>query len=294
VEFLNAFDLNICKVVLVPKQDSLDLCFLHEHVDTIKRFQHEFELIQKRKMYVSFPAYPPNLEDRLIKYLLRGFTWIKSSTDQTVIMDDFDERSVRDTVIFQKCLREHFNGDVLDYDDYVTEYRHRFICDDPCEDERCDVDKEIKIIHLPSEYEMNYNPVANVTSVKYGAGYRYPIAYHADHKEFVYKTIQGYINNYDQCPTKFLRVLEGYNMYKFIMAELDFINSDQFCDHKKLIIAFYKKAFKFQSILTPAFIAESSDNEKFIIQEFTNVLDEFIRKVSTVTLPLSELKKYLE
>jgi hypothetical protein len=307
VEFLNAFDLNICKVALVPKQDSYDLCYLHEYVDTINNFQHEYELIQKRKLYVSFPAYPPNLEDRLIKYLTRGFTWIKSSTDQTVIMDDFDTRKKEDLKLLRDTIANQYGCNVLTYRDFICDYLPKFI------DEPTDWKKDVKdhdivsdIISIDSDDDdehtqipLKYEATHSVTTadktplLKYGAGYRYPIEYDVDRKSYVLKTIQGYINNFDNCPNKFFRILEGYKMFQFMLAELDFINSDKFCGHKKFIIVSYKKALEFQQIITPDYLAELSSNERHIIQDFTKVLEVFICKVSTVKISMGELNKYL-
>jgi hypothetical protein len=103
-EFLKTFDLNICQLALISDGDGT-LNLYHQHLSKI-----ELNEIKNKKMYITNPLYPANLEKRIHKYLKRGFTWIHSITKEELPTDPLN---------INCYLTSAFNyDDVISYEEY--------------------------------------------------------------------------------------------------------------------------------------------------------------------------------
>jgi len=106
-EFMDTFDLNICKMVIVGDfEGNLNLYTQHLSKD-------EIEEIRNKEMYIIHPFYPANLEKRIQKYLNRGFIWVKSS-DKTALTEN--------TKKIGDYLYEAFDNHVVSYEEFI-EYK---------------------------------------------------------------------------------------------------------------------------------------------------------------------------
>ncbi len=107
-EFLDTFDLNICRLAICPKQNmrSADIDFFHRTNNYLD--EHELSLIKSRKMYIHNVLYIANLENRLLKYTKRNFDLIDKSTETAVV--DLNEH------LKKLNITKSFVG----YDEYIS------------------------------------------------------------------------------------------------------------------------------------------------------------------------------
>jgi len=111
-EFMDTFDLNICKMVItgfeISSINDNGLNLYTEHLS-----KDEIEEIRNKIMYIINPLYPANLEKRIKKYLNRGFNWVKS-IDKTELTKYSKEIS--------DYLYDAFNNHVISYEEFI-EYK---------------------------------------------------------------------------------------------------------------------------------------------------------------------------
>jgi hypothetical protein len=75
-DFIETFDLNICRLVIVGSQNAnwhMELMMSHLS-------QSELDKIRNKDMYIYNSLYPPNLPRRIHKYIGRGFKWVMPIT----------------------------------------------------------------------------------------------------------------------------------------------------------------------------------------------------------------------
>ncbi len=107
-EFLDTFDLNICRLAICSMQNirADDIHFFHQSNNYLD--EHELTLIKSRKMYIHNVLYIANLENRLLKYTKRNFDLIDKSTETNIV--DLKEH-------FEKLnITKSFVG----YDEYIS------------------------------------------------------------------------------------------------------------------------------------------------------------------------------
>jgi len=100
-EFLDTFDLNICKLAIISCDGELNLYIQHLS-------QIEEKEILDRKMYIINPLYKANLKKRVAKYLGRGFDLVHCNTKEVI-----DEREIDDYI----C--EAVDRDYITYDEFI-------------------------------------------------------------------------------------------------------------------------------------------------------------------------------
>jgi hypothetical protein len=119
-DFLETFDLNICRLAFMYSYDKDDLVFYHN----INKYLNEYELnlIKNKKMYIYMSLYTPNLYSRVIKYINRGFEFIDKNNHSNLItskyiidIDDNDDVSI---CKIQDYIFNNFTYNVMSYDNF--------------------------------------------------------------------------------------------------------------------------------------------------------------------------------
>ncbi len=90
--FMETFDLNICRMVIVAKQN----CDWRLELMTSHLSKLELDEIRNKDMYIYNPLYRANLATRIYKYIGRGFKWVMPKTyepleEYTKSLDDIKE-----------------------------------------------------------------------------------------------------------------------------------------------------------------------------------------------------------
>lgn len=323
-EFIHTFDLNICKLVLVAKQECDHFGYLHEYNITIDNDYWEFDLIHSKKMYVSCPMYPANLERRLIKYLGRGFKLINHNWPyhNKVIIDNYDPRNKCDCRLLTDYISKNFSNRIIDYHHFKTVICPRFMGNiiasmqasrelekEKKDKKSCSATAIESDIESDSEDEQDENEdlpclvsdnddgpnshqkkaikvsePKKITNLKFGDGYRNPLKYSANHKYFVAKTLQGYIHNFAHCPNNFFRIIEAQKLFDLFLAELDFINSDKFDGSKRFIVTIYKKALELNNQVLMPKYMEDKSDNERLI------IEQFLKTAEKVIATVSQIK----
>lgn len=104
-DLLDTCDLNICKLAIIP-DNYHNLVIYKEHL-----LDEEYTNILERKMYITVPFYPANLEKRIQKYLDRNFTWIHSITKEELPSDPLNINCYLTTSFYYE--------DVLTFEDFI-------------------------------------------------------------------------------------------------------------------------------------------------------------------------------
>jgi len=104
-EYLDLFDLNICKLAIYS--NGYDLDYFHNVNSYLST--DELQLIKNKKMYIHCPLYPVNLEKRILKYISRGFTWIHSRT--------FKEINITYNNDIAEYIYEFFEEHIITYEE---------------------------------------------------------------------------------------------------------------------------------------------------------------------------------
>ena len=154
-EYLDLFDLNICRIAIEYEEFEAEysnygyienyednklynklkgeLVYYHDKNDYLNKY--ELSLISSKKMYIYNPMYPPNLPDRLIKYINRGFTWFDKRTGEQVefnyITNNHSKKYSNEYYDFlnviSKCVQNLGFTIVVDYNNYLkNKYRLNF------------------------------------------------------------------------------------------------------------------------------------------------------------------------
>ena len=119
-DFLETFDLNICRLAFIYSYDKDDLDFYHNMNKYLN--DYDLDLIKNRKMYVNISLYTPNLYSRVIKYINRDFEFIDKNNHSNIItskyimdMSDDDNESIRK---IQDYIDDNFTYNVMSYDNF--------------------------------------------------------------------------------------------------------------------------------------------------------------------------------
>lgn len=121
-DLLDTCDLNICKLAIISDCNH-NLVIYKQHLS-----DEEYNNILERKMYITVPFYPANLEKRIQKYLDRNFTWIHSTTKELP----------SDPLNINCYLTTNFNyEDVLTFEDFIK-YKKNIKKDDNVDDDNDD------------------------------------------------------------------------------------------------------------------------------------------------------------
>ncbi len=79
-DFTETFDLNICRLVIVAKQNAN----WHMKLMTSHLTKLQLDEIRNKDMYIYKSLYPPNLPRRIHKYIGRGFKWVMPITYEPI------------------------------------------------------------------------------------------------------------------------------------------------------------------------------------------------------------------
>jgi hypothetical protein len=104
-EFMETFDLNICRIVILGKNK--ELVFYTDHLTTI-----ELKAIQNKEMYIFNPLYRGNLVNRIKKYINRGFVFINTDetfSEQVITYEKFIEKNKARVVPTLEDIKENKN-----------------------------------------------------------------------------------------------------------------------------------------------------------------------------------------
>jgi hypothetical protein len=116
--FLETFDLNICRLAFLYSYDKNDLDFYHNMNEYLK--DYDLDMIINRKMYVYMLLYRPNIFSRIIKYINRGFEFIDKNNHSKIITTineiniDYNESINK----IQNYIYENFTYNVISYDKF--------------------------------------------------------------------------------------------------------------------------------------------------------------------------------
>jgi hypothetical protein len=157
-----------------------------------------------------------------------------------------------------------------------------------------DKDPVKKVVESDSEDEEPVNkPVKNVVKKVVDSDYVYPIKYNSDHKQYTLDIINGYLKNIKKCPNMFFQIINATKLFEFILSELEFIKSDEFClvENSKynFIITTYKKCIEFKKIK----YEPKSENEKLIYDEFLQIANKLFEELNKIPIPLSNIEELL-
>ncbi len=148
-----------------------------------------------------------------------------------------------------------------------------------------------KVVESDSEDE---EPVKKETKkLSFKSGYVYPIKYNSDHKQYTLDIINGYLKNIKKCPNKFFKIMNASDLFQFILSELEFIKSDEFCSVEnskyRFIITTYKKCIE----LKKTEYEPKSENEKLIYDEFLQIANKLFEELNKIQIPLNYIKELL-
>jgi len=95
-DFMETFDLNICRLVIVGKNVGIENADWQMELMTKHLTKLSLEEIRNKDMYIYNPLYRANLARRIHKYIVRGFKWIMGGTyepleEYTKSLDDIKE-----------------------------------------------------------------------------------------------------------------------------------------------------------------------------------------------------------
>jgi hypothetical protein len=95
-DFMETFDLNICRLVIVGKNVGIENADWQMKLMTKHLTKLELEEIRNKDMYIYNPLYRANLARRIHKYIGRGFKWVMARTyepleEYTKSLDDIKE-----------------------------------------------------------------------------------------------------------------------------------------------------------------------------------------------------------
>jgi hypothetical protein len=119
-DFLETFDLNICRLAFMYSYDKDELDFYHN----INKYLNNYELnlIRNKEMYIYVSLYTLNLFSRIIKYINRGFKFIDKNNHSNLItskylmdIDDDDDISIRK---IKNYINDNFSYYVMSYDNF--------------------------------------------------------------------------------------------------------------------------------------------------------------------------------
>ena len=79
-DFMETFDLNICRLVIVGKNVGIENADWHMEFMTKHLTRLELEEIRDKDMYIYNPLYRANLARRIHKYIGRGYKWVMPTT----------------------------------------------------------------------------------------------------------------------------------------------------------------------------------------------------------------------
>jgi len=93
-EFLKTFDINICQIAIYWDYKNNKFNFYHNSIKYLTYY--ELQLIKKKHMFICNPLYYANLENRILKYINRGFTLINFKGDfifchQNITINDINQ-----------------------------------------------------------------------------------------------------------------------------------------------------------------------------------------------------------
>ncbi len=100
-EFLNTFDLNICKIAIVPYLNELQ--FYHNITNYIS--DDDLAMIKRKEMYITQISNTGRMANRIMKYIDRGFYWRDiNKTDEITDEMRAEQAKIEYEVIYDYCI----------------------------------------------------------------------------------------------------------------------------------------------------------------------------------------------
>jgi hypothetical protein len=147
-----------------------------------------------------------------------------------------------------------------------------------------------KVVESESEDE---EPVKKPVKKVVESDYVYPIKYNSDHKQYTNDIIKRYLENIRKCSNMFFQIINATKLFEFILSELEFIKSDEFCSVENskynFIITTYKKCIEFKKTK----YEPKSENEKIIYDEFQQIVNKLFEELKKIPIPLGNIEELL-
>lgn len=139
--FMETFDLNICRLVIVGRQGSnWELELMTSHLTRL-----QLEEIQSGDMYIYNPLYRANLAKRIHKYIGRGFNWVMPRTHES--LEEYSN-SLDD---IKEYISESYIPEITSFEEFLEATKSIQLTNTPrTEDEEYDSDDDtcIKCVYV--------------------------------------------------------------------------------------------------------------------------------------------------
>ena len=138
-DFTETFDLNICRLVIVAKQNAN----WHMKLMTSHLTKLQLDEIRNKDMYIYKSLYPPNLPRRIHKYIGRGFKWVMPITYEPIKKYS---QSLDNIWKYISDFEWYFQ-EIMTFEEFIAVKKSRL--------------PAIRLPDIESEYESEYEDVVN-------------------------------------------------------------------------------------------------------------------------------------